>query len=112
MAEAQIIFFKESVALEVAAMELRDVVRNGDILNHPDISHPQSVSYTKGSAITNKDRFSANEQLTITTARVVPFYVNHCVLAWKQALNNLAISGKLLIKRTIPTEADILCLAR
>ena len=76
MSEAQIIFFKESVALEVAALELRDTVRNGDILNMPDISHPQSVSYTKGSAITNKDRFSANQQLTITTARVVPFYVD------------------------------------
>lgn len=77
LAEAQIIFFKESVALEVAAMELRDVLKDGDTINHPYYSHPQDISYTKGSSITNKDKYTGNEQLTVSTARVVPFYVDY-----------------------------------
>ncbi len=76
LSEAQIIFFRESAALKVAALELRDTLKNGDTINHPDISHPQAVTYTKGSAITNKDRFSANQQLSVATAKVVPFYVD------------------------------------
>ena len=76
LSEAQIIFFKESAALKVAALELRDTLKKGDTLNHPDISHPQAVTYTKGGAITNKDRFSANQQLSVETAKVVPFYVD------------------------------------
>lgn len=76
LAEAQVIFFKESVALEVAALELRTVLKDGDQINHPEYSHPQAVTYTKGSIIINKDRFSANQYLTVTTAKVVPFYVD------------------------------------
>ena len=34
LAEAQVIFFKESAALEVAALELRETVKNGDTIRN------------------------------------------------------------------------------
>lgn len=72
----QVIFFKENVALAVANTEQRELLSDGDVVNKPYRSHPQAVDYTKGTDITVKDRFSTNEQLTVNTAKVVPFYVD------------------------------------
>ncbi len=75
-AEMQQIFFKESVAYDIAALELRAMLADGDTINHPYLTHPHAVTYTKGSAITNKDVFSANEQLSVDTTKVAPIYVD------------------------------------
>jgi len=72
----QIILFKENVAIALANTEYRDTLFRGDTLNKPYRSHPQAVDYTKGSDITAKDRYGTNEQLTVDTIRVVPFYVD------------------------------------
>ena len=75
-AEMQVIFFRESMALEVAALDLRDILADGDKINHVYMTHPTAVTYTKGSAITNKNVFTGTETLSVSTAKVAPIYVD------------------------------------
>ena len=72
----QVIFFKENVAIALANMELRELLNDGDTVNRPYTSKPFPKTYTKGTDITVKDTFATNEQLTVSTAKVVPFYVD------------------------------------
>jgi hypothetical protein len=74
--EMQTIFFKENVAIALANTEFRDQLKIGDTVNKPYRSHLIVKSYTKGSDITAQDVSGTNEQLTVATAKVVPFYVD------------------------------------
>jgi len=74
--EMQVIFFKENVAIALANMDLRETLTDGDTVNRPYTSKPFPKTYTKGADITVKDTFSTNEQLSVATTKVVPFYVD------------------------------------
>jgi hypothetical protein len=74
--EMQTIFFKENVAIALANTELRDQLFEGDTVNKPYRSHLVVKTYTKATDITSQDVSGANEQLTVSTAKVVPFYVD------------------------------------
>ena len=74
--EMQIIFFKENVAIELANTEFREVLSDGDIINKPFRSHLVVKAYVKGTDIVAQDVSGTNEQLTVATAKVVPFYVD------------------------------------
>ncbi len=74
--EMQTIFFKENVAIALANTEFRDVLVEGDTINKPYRSHLVVKDYTKGTDITAQDVSGTNEQLTVATAKVVPFYVD------------------------------------
>ncbi len=74
--EMQIIFHKENVAIALANTEQRDLLRDGDTINKPFRSHMVVKDYTKGTDIVAQDIDATNEQLTVATAKVVPFYVD------------------------------------
>lgn len=74
--EMQVIFFKENVAIALANTELRDQLVDGDTINRPYRSHLVVKTYTKGTDIVSQDVSGTNEQLTVATAKVVPFYVD------------------------------------
>ena len=88
----QIIFFKESTALVLANTELRALLSDGDTVNKPYRSYLADQAYTKGTDIsTFNDLTATNEQLTVDTTRVVPFYVNIWRLWLVTVIENLAI---------------------
>lgn len=72
----QQIFFKENVAIALANTTFKEILHRGDTLNKPYRSHPVVKDYTKGTDITVSDRFATNEQLSVATAKVVPYYVD------------------------------------
>ena len=74
--EMQTIFYKNNVAIGLANTELRDQLEFGTTINKPYRSHARVTSYTKGTDITVADRTSANEYLTVDTAKITPFYVD------------------------------------
>ncbi len=69
-------FFKESVALGVASVELRADLRDGDTLHQPYGSYARVQTYTKGTDITVKDVSATDDYLTVDTAKVASFYVD------------------------------------
>lgn len=69
-------FFKESVALGVASVELRADLKDGDTLHQPYGSYARVQTYTKGTDITVKDISSTDDYLTVDTAKVASFYVD------------------------------------
>lgn len=75
--QMQTIFFKESTALVLANVELRELLKDGDTVNKPYRSYLYAQTYTKGTDIsTFVDLTATNEQLVVDTTRVVPFYVD------------------------------------
>ena len=72
----QIVLFRESAALEVAAVDLKSMLADGDYINFPYMTAAGAVTYTRDGAITNKDIFSGHDQLQVNTAKVVPIYVD------------------------------------
>ena len=70
--QMQEVFFKENVAIALANTELRDQLSSGDTVNKPYRSHLVVKNYTKGTDITVQDVSGSNEQLTVSTAKVVP----------------------------------------
>jgi len=75
-AEMQEIFFKENVAISLANAELRAVLKIGDRVNKPYRSHPQVTDYTSGKDITVFDVEGTNDYIEVTTAKLVPFYID------------------------------------
>lgn len=70
-------FFKESVALGIANVELRSDLADGDTLHKPYGSYARVQTYTKGTDITVKDIGSTDDTLTVDTAKVASFYVDN-----------------------------------
>ncbi len=69
-------FFKESVALGCASVELRADLRDGETLHQPYGSYARVQTYTKGTDITVKDVSATDDYLTVDTAKVASFYVD------------------------------------
>jgi len=69
-------FFKESVALGVAGLDLRDELSVGDQLHQPYAGYPRVQTYTKGTDITVKDINSTDDYISVATAKVASFYVD------------------------------------
>lgn len=78
--EMQVVFHKENVAIGLANTELRAILSEGDTLNKPYRSYMTVKSYTKGTDITAQDVSGTNEQLSVATAKVIPFYVDDITL--------------------------------
>jgi len=73
-AQMQQIFFKENVAIALANTELRALLTDGDTVNKPYRSKLYATDYTKGTDISVQDISGTNEQLTVSTAKIVPIY--------------------------------------
>lgn len=76
MNEMQPTFYKESVALGIANVELRSDLKNGDTLHKPYRSALKDQAYVKATDITVQDVSATDEYLVVDTARIVPFYVD------------------------------------
>jgi len=74
--QMQVIFFKENVAIALANTDFREILNAGDTLNKPYRSHLVVKTYTKATDIVSQDVSGTNEQLSVNTAKVVPFYVD------------------------------------
>lgn len=95
----QATFFKESTAIAVADVRVRDELRDGDTLHQPYGSYPRVQTYTKGSDITVKDIDSTDDTLTVDTAKVASFYVDDIDKLqnkWDTASEFSAMAGKQL----------------
>ena len=86
-------FFKKSVALGVASMDLRAELSVGDQLHQPYAGFPRVQTYSKGTDITVKDISSTDDSISVSTAKVASFYVDkfikstlNCVNCWKLSL--------------------------
>ena len=73
-ANMQQIFFKENVAIALANTSLKALLSDGDTINKPYRSKLYAQDYTKGTDITVQDISATNEQLTVSTAKIVPIY--------------------------------------
>lgn len=69
-------FFKESVAIGIANLELRADLADGDTIHKPFSSYPRVQTYTKGADIVVKDIDSTDDFLTVNTAKIASFYVD------------------------------------
>jgi hypothetical protein len=75
--DMQTIYYKESRALGVANVEMRDQLSVGDTLHRPYNSYMVDQAYSKGTDISVfNDLTTGDEYLTVDTTRVVPFYVD------------------------------------
>lgn len=74
--EMQPVFYKENVAIAIANTAYRSILSDGDVLNRPYRSALKSQTYSKGTDVTLQDVKSTNEQLSVDTAKIVPFYVD------------------------------------
>ena len=68
--------YKELVAMAIASVELRSVLKDGDTVHKPYRSQIGGQAYTKGTAFVVQDISGVDDTLVVDTARIVPFYLD------------------------------------
>jgi len=68
--------YVELVAMKIAKVELRKLLKSGDTVHKPYRSTVYGSSYTKGTAFSVQDISATDETLVVNTTRVVPFYLD------------------------------------
>src|SRR3990167_346938 len=72
--EIQPVFYKENMLLQLANVEVKPLVSDGDTINKPYRSHLYLQNYTKGTDVTVQDVSGTNEQLSVATAKTAAIY--------------------------------------
>lgn len=67
---------KASVYPAIVSMEAQNVLKQGDTFHKPYRSVVQAQAYTRGTAVTIQDLTNTDETLVVSTAEVVPFYID------------------------------------
>ena len=67
---------KTNVYPAIVNMEAEAVLKQGDTYSKPYRSIIKAQAYTRGTAVTIQDLTNTNEYLRVTTAEVVPFYID------------------------------------
>ena len=87
---------KSLVAGAVANTQFEPVLVQGDTIHFPYWQELGTDDYVPGTDITGiQDVTGTDETLVVDKKKVVRFYVNVCVLALQNALNNLAVCWEL-----------------
>lgn len=87
---------KTLVSEAVADTSFESILTLGETIHYPYSSTLTVDNYVPGTDITGvEDITGTDESLTVDQKKIVRFYVNICVLALQNALNNLAICWKL-----------------
>ena len=68
--------FKNDVFRAIASFREEEVLKKGDTVNRPYRSKIVTQTYTRGTAFTVQDLTDTNEQLTVQTSKIAPFYVD------------------------------------
>lgn len=61
---------------QIASFEEQDQLKHGDTVHRPYRSSIKPQTYTRGTAVTIRELTNTDESLQVTTAKVVPFYVD------------------------------------
>jgi len=72
----QVIHYRVDVYRQIANFEEEAQLKHGDVVNRPYRSSLVVQTYTPGTAVTIQDITDTNEQLTVATAKIIPFYVD------------------------------------
>lgn len=72
----QMVHEKEVIYRAIANFEERETLRNGQTVDRPYRSAMYAQNYTKGTDVTIQDISGTSEELTVNTAKIVPFYVD------------------------------------
>lgn len=70
------IHHRNDVFRQIASFEEQPQLKHGDTVHRPYKSSLAVQSYTRGTAVTIQDLTNTDETLTVTTAKIVPFYVD------------------------------------
>lgn len=73
--------YKQDVYRALASFREEEVLQKGDTINRAYRNTLEVKDYTRGTAFTAQYPQDTNEQLTVTTAKILPFYINVCVFA-------------------------------
>ena len=68
--------FKNDVFRAIASFREEAVLKKGDTVNRPYRSKIVTQTYVRGTAFVVQDLTDTNEQLTVTTSKIAPFYVD------------------------------------
>lgn len=72
----QIVHHKNDVYFAICNFEEQEKLTKGDTVHRPYRSTLSVVDYTRGTAVTIQDITDTDENLQVTTAKIVPFYVD------------------------------------
>lgn len=73
----QVVRIKEPVYRALANFEERSNLKDGDTVHRPYRSKLRVMTYTKGTDVSLQDVTSTDESLTVSTTKIVPFYVDN-----------------------------------
>ena len=68
--------YREAVYPAIVSMEEQETLKNGQTVHRPYRSTLYPRDYTRGTAVTIRDITDTDETLTVTTAKIVPFYID------------------------------------
>mgnify|MGYP001611564487 CR=1 FL=1 len=68
--------YREAVYVAIVSMEEQSTLSKGQTVHRPYRSTMYPRAYTRGTAVTIRDVTDTDETLTVTTAEVVPFYID------------------------------------
>ena len=72
----QMVHEKDVVYRAICNFEEKETLRNGQTVDRPYRSAMYAQNYTKGTDVTIQDVSGTSEELTVNTAKIVPFYVD------------------------------------
>lgn len=67
---------KSNIYPAIVSVEAQEVLKQGDTYHKPYRSVVKAQAYTRGTAVTIQDLTNTDETLTVSTAQVVPFYID------------------------------------
>lgn len=100
--------YREAVYPVIVSMEEQATLKNGQTVHRPYRSTLYPRNYTRGTAVTIRDVTDTDETLTVTTAKVVPFYIDDldAIQHNYKVLNEYADDATTVLTNTI--DGDIL----
>lgn len=104
----QVTHHKVDVFRAICNFEEQKNLKDGDTVNRPYRSKMVGQSYTRGTAFTVRDISKTNEQLTVTTAKCIPFYVDDLdeLQSQHNEMNNFADDSVIVLSNMI--DGDVL----
>ena len=100
--------YREAVYPAIVSMEEQATLKNGQTVHRPYRSTLYPRNYTRGTAVVIRDVTDTDETLTVTTAKVVPFYIDDldAIQHNYKVLNEYADDATTVLTNTI--DGDIL----
>lgn len=104
----QMTAYREAVYPVIVSMEEQATLKNGQTVHRPYRSTLYPRNYTRGTAVVIRDVTDTDETLTVTTAKVVPFYIDDldAIQHNYKVLNEYADDATTVLTNTI--DGDIL----